>query len=61
MACPDRPQADACVQHWRDAAVARIRFNRPQALHAIDGAVATGLLRAFEDIAADGPMRFTGR
>ena len=57
MACPDRPQADACVQHWREGAVARLHFNRPQALNAIDTAVAAAFLRACEDIAADGAVR----
>lgn len=57
MACPDRPEPDARVQHWREGAIARIHFNRPQALNAIDTAVAAGFLRACEDIAADAAVR----
>jgi 2-(1,2-epoxy-1,2-dihydrophenyl)acetyl-CoA isomerase len=57
MSCPDRPQPGASVQHWREGAIARIHFNRPQALNAIDTAVAAGFLRACEDIAADAAVR----
>ena len=45
------------MQHWREGAIARIHFNRPQALNAIDTAVAAGFLRACEDIAADVGVR----
>jgi enoyl-CoA hydratase/carnithine racemase len=57
MSCPDRPERGACVQHWREGAIARIHFNRPQALNAIDTAVAAGFLCACEDIAADVGVR----
>ena len=57
MSCPDQPEPGASVQHWREGAIVRIHFNRPQALNAIDTAVAAGFLRACEDIAADVGVR----
>lgn len=57
MAYPDRPDAAATVLHWRDGAVAHIRFNRPKALNAIDTVMAAGFLQACTDIAADPQVR----
>lgn len=56
MAYPERP-SEGPLLHWRDGAVAHIRFNRPQALNAIDTAMATGFLQACRDIAADPQVR----
>lgn len=56
MPYPAKP-AEGSVLHWREGAVAHIRFNRPQALNAIDTSMAAGFLRACEDIAADPAVR----
>jgi 2-(1,2-epoxy-1,2-dihydrophenyl)acetyl-CoA isomerase len=53
---PEKPTTGP-VLHWREGAVAHIRFNRPQALNAIDVAVAEAFLRACEQIAADPQVR----
>lgn len=60
MSYPDIPsdaEARASVLHWREGAVAQVRFNRPQALNAIDRGMAQGFLRACQDIAADPAVR----
>ncbi|CAN7780490.1 enoyl-CoA hydratase-related protein [Variovorax sp. LjRoot84] len=50
-------QDEGAVQHWREGAIAHLRFNRPQALNAIDIDLADGFLRACNDIAADPEVR----
>lgn len=45
------------LQYWREGAIAHLRFNRPQALNAIDAALAEAFLRACEAIAADPRVR----
>lgn len=58
MTYPNRPgDAGSPVLHWREDAIAHIRFNRPQALNAIDVAVAQGFLKACADIANDPRVR----
>lgn len=60
MSYPEKPsdaEAGASVLHWREGAVAHIRFNRPKALNAIDRGMARGFLRACQDIAADPGVR----
>lgn len=60
MSYPDKPAgeaAQATVLHWREGAVAHIRFNRPKALNAIDSTMAQGFLRACQAIAADPAVR----
>lgn len=60
MTYPERPagdEAQASVLHWREGAVAHIRFNRPKALNAIDSAMARGFLSACRAIAADPAVR----
>lgn len=56
MAYPDRPEQGS-VLHWREGAIAHLRFNRPQALNAIDAGLAQAFLRACQDIAADAQVR----
>lgn len=56
MPYPDRP-TEGPLLHWREGAVAHLRFNRPQALNAIDTPMATAFLRACEDIADDRQVR----
>ncbi|HEX5805284.1 MAG TPA: enoyl-CoA hydratase-related protein [Macromonas sp.] len=58
MSYPQR-SADAtqAVHYWRDGAVAHIRFNRPDALNAINVPVAQGFLAACRAIAADPEVR----
>lgn len=56
MSYPDKPQ-EGVVLHWREGAVAHIRFNRPQALNAIDAAMAQAFLRSCEQIASDPQVR----
>lgn len=56
MTYPQKP-AEGTVLHWREGAIAHIRFNRPQALNAIDTAMAAGFLQACQDIAADRAVR----
>ena len=58
MGYPARPDDPACpLLHWRDGGVAHLRFNRPQALNAIDRAMARAFLGACEDLAADPAVR----
>lgn len=58
MAYPENPaDPSASVLHWRAGAVAHLRFNRPQALNAIDRPMAWAFLRACTDIAADPSVR----
>lgn len=56
MPYPDKPQ-DGPVLHWRDGAVAHLRFNRPQALNAIDVSLAEAFAAACDDIVADPAVR----
>lgn len=56
MTYPDINPAGS-VQHWRSGGVAYIRFNRPQALNAIDRAMAKAFRQACADIAADTSVR----
>lgn len=56
MAYPDKP-TDGSVLHWRDGAVAHIRFNRPQALNAIDRDMAAAFARACKEVQADAAVR----
>lgn len=56
MTYPEKP-TEGPLLHWREGAVAHIRFNRPQTLNAIDVAMAQGFLRACEQIAADPNVR----
>jgi 2-(1,2-epoxy-1,2-dihydrophenyl)acetyl-CoA isomerase len=58
MSYPHRPTDDgAPLLHWRDGAVARLRFNRPRSLNAIDGAMADAFHGACRMIAADPLVR----
>jgi 2-(1,2-epoxy-1,2-dihydrophenyl)acetyl-CoA isomerase len=58
MSYPDRPaDTGAPLLHWRDGAVARLRFNRPRALNAIDAAMADAFLLACREVAADPLVR----
>ncbi|VWX61856.1 Enoyl-CoA hydratase [Burkholderiales bacterium 8X] len=58
MTCPERP-ADprAHVLCWRESGVAHLRFNRPEALNAIDERMAKEFLGACQTIAADEEVR----
>ena len=56
MTYPDQ-NPDGSVLHWRSGAVAHIRFNRPQALNAIDRGMAAAFHQACQDIAADPQVR----
>jgi len=56
MTYPEKPQ-EGPVLHWREGAVAHIRFNRPQALNAIDSSMAKAFLHACEVIATDQTVR----
>lgn len=56
MSYPDK-HADGPLLHWREGAIAHLRFNRPQALNAIDAPLASAFLRACQDIAADLAVR----
>ena len=56
MTYPNQPDKGT-VLHWRDGAVAHIRFNRPQALNAIDVEMAGAFYKACEQIAADALVR----
>jgi 2-(1,2-epoxy-1,2-dihydrophenyl)acetyl-CoA isomerase len=49
---PDRP-----VLHWREGAIAHLRFNRPRSLNAIDVAMAAAFQQACAAIAADPEVR----
>lgn len=58
MSYPNEPNdQSATVLCWRDAAVAHIRFNRPQALNAIDTRMAQDFLAACVAIANDPQVR----
>jgi len=58
MGYPDKSSdSSARVLHWRTGAVAHLRFNRPEALNAIDVAMAQAFLRACTEIAADPSVR----
>jgi 2-(1,2-epoxy-1,2-dihydrophenyl)acetyl-CoA isomerase len=58
MSYPDKPaDFSGRVLHWRAGGVAHIRFNRPDALNAIDTTMASAFLRACTDIAADAGVR----
>lgn len=59
MAYPDKPISDTrtSVLHWREGGIAQIRFNRPQALNAIDRAMAGAFLGACSDVANDAAVR----
>ena len=57
MSGAERAPTGDCVQHWREGGVARIHFNRPDALNAIDMAVAQGFLRACQALEADRSVR----
>ena len=56
MAYPDRPDGGS-VLHWREGAVAHIRFNRPQALNALDVPMTVALRIACAEIEADPAVR----
>lgn len=56
MTYPDSDSAGS-VLHWRSGGVAHIRFNRPQALNAIDRGMAKAFRQACEDVAADASVR----
>ena len=56
MTYPEKP-AEGPLLHWREGAVAHIRFNRPQALNAIDVPMAHAFLQACEQIASDRLVR----
>lgn len=56
MPYPEKP-AEGPLLHWRDGAIAHLRFNRPQALNAIDASMATAFRQACEQIAADPHVR----
>lgn len=58
MAYPASPtDTQAPVLHWREGAVAHIRFNRPKALNAINRAMASGFVAACREIAQDRDVR----
>lgn len=56
MAYPDRPNHGS-VLYWREGSIAHIRFNRPEALNAINSEMATAFLNACQTIAADALVR----
>jgi 2-(1,2-epoxy-1,2-dihydrophenyl)acetyl-CoA isomerase len=56
MAYPDRPDGGS-VLHWREGAVAHIRFNRPQALNALDVPMTVAFHAACTEIDADPAVR----
>jgi len=45
------------VLHWRDGHIAHIRFNRPEALNALDVPMTAAFRRACDDVAADPLVR----
>jgi 2-(1,2-epoxy-1,2-dihydrophenyl)acetyl-CoA isomerase len=58
MSYPHPPQGEQeALLAWRVGAVAQLRFNRPQALNAIDVATATSFRHACAAIAADPEVR----
>ena len=56
MTYPDRPDGGS-VLHWREGAVAHIRFNRPQALNALDVPMTAAFHAACAEIDADAAVR----
>lgn len=56
MSYPEK-SAEGPVLYWREGAVAHIRFNRPEALNAINAAMAGAFLQACETISADPQVR----
>ena len=56
MSYPEK-SSDGPVLYWREGAIAHIRFNRPQALNAIDTMMAGAFLHACERISADPLVR----
>lgn len=51
------PDPHASVQCWREGAVARLRFNRPHMLNAIDEAVAAAFLQACQQLSQTPGLR----
>lgn len=56
MTYPAKPEAGT-VLHWREGAVAHIRFNRPESLNAIDATMSSAFLRACQEVASDPLVR----
>lgn len=56
MAYPDRTD-DHGLLHWREGAVAHVRFNRPEALNALDVPMSTAFHAACAEIDADPVVR----
>jgi 2-(1,2-epoxy-1,2-dihydrophenyl)acetyl-CoA isomerase len=56
MSYPDRP-SHGSVLHWREGSIAHIRFNRPEALNAINSDMAAAFLHACKTIEADALVR----
>jgi 2-(1,2-epoxy-1,2-dihydrophenyl)acetyl-CoA isomerase len=56
MTYPSKPETGT-VLHWREGAVAHIRFNRPQALNAIDVEMAEAFYKACKQVATDPLVR----
>lgn len=56
MAYPERPDTGTLL-HWREGAVAHVRFNRPAALNAVDVAMTCALRAACVQVAADPAVR----
>ncbi|QIL79539.1 enoyl-CoA hydratase [Diaphorobacter sp. HDW4A] len=56
MTYPEK-NTSGSVLHWREGAVAHIRFNRPASLNAINREMAAGFHRACKNIAADAAVR----
>lgn len=56
MPYPD-PREEGPLLHWREGAIAHLRFNRPHSLNAIDATLAKAFLGACQDIAADPAVR----
>jgi len=54
---PAGDERRAPVLAWRDGGIAHLRFNRPDALNAIDTAMAAGFARAVEALARDAAVR----
>lgn len=56
MVNPERP-VDGPVLHWREGGIAHIRFNRPNALNAIDLQMAVAFASACQQVGADPNVR----
>ncbi|WP_200843822.1 enoyl-CoA hydratase/isomerase family protein [Pantoea sp. 18069] len=54
---PDSPPCEEALRIERDGAIVTLVFNRPQALNAINVAMAQALLAALQDIAQDDSVR----